>query len=294
MIKTKGIVLIALGHGYYGRMAHNMAASLKVCEPDMPIAIICNDSAMEYLKVYNISRTFDHVITAPAEAYTRNGKREYIKAKTFMYDLSPFDETIFMDADMVWMPRHKPSELFEQLKDVDFTVQNRGYLDISETDKLAKYVMWADLNEVVEAHKLKEGKYYQVHSEFVYFKKKAAVKKLFDKWKETYDNLKVNHFNFAGAIPDELPLSIAMIKTGVYPHADNYIPIFWFATEKKFPPDAVLFTDFFAFSVGGSFHNSQQKNLYNRLVQYYFNRLGLSHAWKLQNKRNFLPERRNL
>ena len=42
--------------------------------------------------------------------------------------ISPFDETIFLDVDMIWNPKKKPEDLFEELNNPDFTMCNEGYV----------------------------------------------------------------------------------------------------------------------------------------------------------------------
>ena len=72
-------------------------------------------------------KLFDQMHTMPEEYYITNGIEKYLKAKTHIYDLSPFDETIFLDVDMIWNPKKKPEDLFEELKNLNFTMCNEGY-----------------------------------------------------------------------------------------------------------------------------------------------------------------------
>lgn len=44
----QGIILIATGHPYYGRMAYNLALTIKACE-EFPVALVHNDSAIKHL-----------------------------------------------------------------------------------------------------------------------------------------------------------------------------------------------------------------------------------------------------
>jgi len=293
---TKGILLIACGHPNYGSMALNLAVSLKVTDPDVKIALAFAGESLNHIQQYPLLDYFDKMIPVQPEAYTRNDNVEWIKAKTFMYDLSPWDETIFLDVDMIWHPVQKATDVFAQFKKVNLTFQNRGFLDLSGDNLDPKYSMWADVNDVKALYRFKKGKYYQLHSEFVYFKKSEKVKTFFDTAKHEYDNLLVDNFVFGGGIPDELPFGIAMIKTGLYPHATPFTPVYWEVTEKRdmHRNPRELYETFVAYSTGGSFHADKMKQFYNTLAQFYFNKAGLQYPYKLTDKRAYLPERKNI
>ncbi len=296
---SKGVLLIALGHSNYGRMALNLAASLKTTDPNVQIALAFAGQSLNDIGHYPIGDYFDHFIPVGPECYTRKEKTEWIKAKTFMYDLSPFDETIFLDVDMLWHPQMPISNLFTQLganKKLNLTFQNRGFLDLSKKDLPKDYSMWADVNEVKRAYGIKKGKYYQLHSEFVYFRKCDEVKKYFDDAKDIYDNLMVESFVFGGGIPDELPFGISMMLNNMYPHETPFTPVYWEVTEKRAMQrtPAKLYSEFYAYSCGGSFHSKTMKQFYNNLAKFYFNKAGLQYPYYLTNKRDYLPERTNL
>lgn len=213
-----------------------------------------------------------------------------------MYDLSPFDETIFLDADIIMFPKRPLDELFEEFRDIEFTIQNRGYIDLSEKD-IKETSYWCDILEMKRLYGFRTGKYYHIHSEFVFFRKGAKIEKLFNSAKEIYNNLKCSVKTvFAGAIPDELPIAIAMRQNSVYPHKDNYRPIFWPVADKK--SDYIdlhnLYDNFFGYSTGGSFHSKTMKANYNRLAKFHSNRAGINQVYFLTDKRKFLPERTNI
>ena len=49
MKKEKGILLIALGHPIYGKMAAALAASIKVAQTETPVVLYCNDKSVSRL-----------------------------------------------------------------------------------------------------------------------------------------------------------------------------------------------------------------------------------------------------
>ena len=46
-MENKGIVIVALGHDNYRRMALNLALSIRVSNPDTQIALVCNEGVKE-------------------------------------------------------------------------------------------------------------------------------------------------------------------------------------------------------------------------------------------------------
>jgi len=289
-VETRGVVIIALGHPYFGRMAHQLALGIKLADPEMQVALVHNASALTHLAPYDLSKTFDRLIAAPEESYTRNGNREYVKCKTWVYELSPFDRTLLLDADMIWLPRRTASELFDAFGESDFSAQNHGHVDIADAAEKG-YVQWASLKDISEAYGMTTGRYYNVQSECVYFRKSEAAKALFDAWKHEYENLKVEHRVFAGGVPDELPLAIALLLTGTHLHETNFIPVFWQLMRRGVWDEQHLFANFFALSIGGNRSHHHVKMLYDRLASAYFYRAQLQHPWTQIEKLRFLDER---
>ncbi len=288
--EKRGVVLIALGHANYGRMAYNLAVSLLNTSPDLKIHLVFNKSAIAHLNEAQI-QVFSTMQEAPKESYFRKDNLEFIKAKTWMYRFTPFDTTIFLDVDMIWLTRKSIDGLFDELKELDYTCQNEHFMDLAgEINE--KYSQWANVNEVKEKYGFDEGKYYSLHSEFIYFKKSKENKKFFEEWIRQYDKLKVQHTEFANGIPDELPLAIATIIHERYPHKTPFLPVFWLHREKPIERTELL-DNYYGFSIGGNRITQFQIQTYNDFVQYYMNKIGSRFVFKAASKITFLPERQN-
>lgn len=277
----KGILLMAFGNENYYRMATVMAASIKVNEPGIQICLVTDN-----LVSIDHAKLFDSIKLPIKKSITTNGKPDYIKAKLFMLDYSPFDETIFLDVDQVMIPNRKLLPVFEELKNIDVTMSNTG---IAETS------VWADIREVQKMYK---GKiFWNFHSEFVYFKKTQPAKDYFEAAKKVYtDNKIISATKFAGgSMADELAFQCASMITGIYPHKENWAPDFWFSRDKKnsrkYPYEL---TDYLTYSIGGNILPAAVKINYNNLAKHYFATLGLSNVYQVQDKRNFLPERKSI
>jgi hypothetical protein len=285
----KGILLIAAGHPYYGKMAVNLALGLKNTQPDVNITLAYESTAISHLNANE--RALFNLIEIPKEYYHRSGVlKEYIKIKTHLNDLSPYEDTIYLDVDMVW--NTKPvSELFESLKDKNLVIQNRGFCDMAEPKE--DYSWWCNIKELGEKYKIKKGKYYSFSSEFIYFKKGKQTDKFFKQAKENYEELKINYTMFGGGIPDELIFSLTSLQLGLAQPIEYYTPIYWEQAENRKLNGAGL-NQYYAYSIGGSSQSSKEQVIYNNLVQYHANKMGFVNLWKAKNKREYLPQRQRL
>ncbi len=286
-MKTRGIILIAAGHINYTRMARNLAISLKANDADVKISLIHTDMVPEGIVNEGL---FDQFIQAPVESYHTFGVTQYFKLKTWVYALTPYDETLYLDVDMVWIKGRKPSDLMATLADIDFAMANYGHTPINN----GADSFWADVSEVRRAWNLTDEKWYAYSSEIIWFKKCKEVKKYFDKAKSVYDNPKVKTLEFGGSqMADELAFVIASSITGIFPHQDKWQPIFWHHKQpgKKNLQPYQLAHEFWAYSMGGNGHPTNIINNYNSLVNHYCNMLGLSNSYLWKDKKTFLTSR---
>ncbi len=289
---NKGIIIMALGHAYWGRWAYNLAMSIKFTCPEIKITLLYAGDGKNQITDLTL---FDKVMEVPAEYYTTHRGIEYLKVKTYLYKLTPYRETIFLDADMLMTPRRKISDLFEELKDIDFTMANRGHTNLNENPQ-DEFGVWASPNHIKEVFGFKKGKYYNLSSEFIYFKKKKAVSKLFADAAKYYmtDKITLTHF-FNNGMPDELPFTISMIKNDLYPHLDNFLPIYWEASHR--PPLRLSGGDLsqhYGYSMGGHIAHPIMKKNYDNLVQFYCNQFNIRYPSKWINKIRWMPGRTNL
>lgn len=287
---TQGVVLLALNHPYYGNYAAQLAASILFSAPQTKITLLHDGKAITHLTEKRLS-LFDKIIKLDPSYYTLKGRYEYLKPKAYMYELSPYDTTIFLDADMLWLPRRPITQIFDLLKDVDFTMANRGCIDISKAK--ANFITWCNPAEIIEKYNA-FGMIYNLSSEFFYFKKTQEVEEFFKCTQQIFDDIKVNHLQFGTGIPDELPFTIAMLQTGIYPHTTPWLPSYWqqYRNERLTPND--MYNMYYVYSCGGAMQSDAVKRFYNNLAQFYCNKSGLGHHFPLHSKRQFLPERINI
>jgi hypothetical protein len=287
---TKGILLIGLGHENYYQMAVVLAASIKANNPELNICLVTNQPVQnEHAFLFRIvKKPTKESVTKFIKSGTKTigEKTEYIKSKLFMYDFSPFDETIFLDVDQILIEGKNLNNVFEELRNIDLTISNTG---------IASTSVWCDMKEVAKLYGDKP--FWNFHSEFLYFKKNKEVKKYFDSAIKVYNDNKIQSATkFAGAtMADELAFQCASIITGIYPHKQNWLPNFWFSRDvknsRKYPYEL---EQYHTYSIGGNSMPQFVKDNYNILAKHYFAKLGLSNPYQVVDKRTFLPERKSL
>lgn len=261
-MKQRGILTIAAGHPNWGRYAYNLCMSIRATDPSAKVSVAHYGSGLGHLAPH-MKMAFDEIIEIPDEYVHKHGHEECLKSKMFMYNLSPYKETIFLDADTIWLPKKKVSEVFESMKD-DLLFQCRGRFDIKKNQKS----LWTTTQAVRAAYKITSGYFYNISSEFVYFIRSKDNSAFFKLAQKEYDHLKVRCDLFGGATPDELPFSIAMLKREVR-HKSEYHPVYWESEQKKLLEPAQMHAQYIAYSMGGSHQDRNMVTFYNNLVKYY-------------------------
>lgn len=282
----KGVLLIAIGNPSYAEMAKTLAISLKIADPSVKIALAHNFENL------NPGNWFDNLIDVPEEAYNTNGRKEYIKVKTWMYELSPWTETIFLDVDMIWLFKKPISELFTKLAGLPFTIANTGKAGRS---------VWCDLEEAQEKYPGVE--FWNYHSEFVYFEKCEKAQEYFDTVKDIYLNHGLKKTtNFGGAsCADELAFQLASMKTGMYPHQETWNPTYWWNRDKKTMhiPPFKLSEEYYSYSIGGNKLPQTIKQNYSLVANYHYHHWNRNNPkkrefpYKPKDKRLFIADRKN-
>jgi len=281
----KGICIIACGNPYYGAWSLNLAMGLRYTQPDCNITLLWQGNAKQYIEQYIF--TFNKVIEIPKECTLSNGFESLLRAKVCLYDLSPYDETIFFDADTIWFPFKPVSKLFEELSNAEFSIGCRSKNDLANTDPR---LVWCSKEELVKHYG--ECNIFNLSSEFIYFKKTETIKLFFDEVKKCFDNPLVEYRRFSGTVPDELAFQIAMIKTGVEPHKVPFLPFYWEPFERKNKVLSDLYkTDYYGYSIGGSTLQPLQKDTYDTLAKVYGQNFGVKYPFLSKSKRDLFTNR---
>lgn len=287
----RGILLLALGHPQYGRMAANWASAIFHNDRDMPIHLVYSGNALSHLTPYHLA-LFSSFAECPEEYYTTSNKPDYFKAKTHLFDLSPFEETLYLDCDLILFSKSKPGVVMEQMsRDGDFDIQSRGYTNLRSLKTYGNYTHWCNAADVKRVYGINKGRFYQLSSELVFFKKTSRVETFFESVKGFYKDPKVPSPEFAGAVSDELAYNLAALQHGMGPVEAGRVFMFWHLMEKTTKP---RYKSFLGYSAGGNNATEGVCHFYNDLCRYYAAALQLPMAYLLQPKRHWSPERRSM
>lgn len=286
----RGIILISLGNPYYAHMAYNLAVSIKYHAPDIPISIVKSQSSINQLFDWQ-RMIFDSEIELDLSKIKTGENVKYLKTKTLLYELSPYEKTIYLDVDMIWSPYKKIYDLFN-LSGLVFACRGEG---ISE---------WCELDKLKNAYNINH--WYDLSSEFIYFDKSEKNKKFFEDAQKYYDDNiipvisskekkegKKGITQFANGKPDEVPFGIALEKNNIKIPCP-YLPSYWqpHYFTKRFE-DKHIQENFYAISAGGANIQVNVKRIYDNLMKYYFYKMGIDKIpYQLIPKSRIIPERR--
>lgn len=288
---SKGVLVVATGNPQYGRMAYNLAVTIKSVDKEANITVVYSGSSMNHLS-HTQTAIFDLIIDLPDHVPQGCG------AKLWANELSPYTHTLVLDADMLWLPKKKPAELFDSLAEVDFTAITEGYYNYEAAahDINSKYFFWADPEEIKTVYKTKANKIYQWRSEVMYFRKSAAATKVFKTAQKVFlkpglASLKM----YATGVADELGINVSAAVNDVHPHAYKWMPSYWHLMGGGIIPDfAKLYAEYYLMSFGGNTASGNSQKMYNRLVKAACYKLGCQHVFTLASKRDYLIERKKM
>lgn len=279
----KGIIINALGHPYYGKMAYNLAVSIKAVE-DFPVCIVYTEQSLNHLSEAQRA-VIDHFIHLPENVPMGCG------AKLWAYDISPFKETLLLDADMLWLPKRKPSDFFDEMKDVEFTSITEGYWTKDLKDINPIYFFWADPQEIADVYHVE--KIYQWRSEVMYFKRTELIEDMFKTAQRVFTSSGLkSEAKYATGTADELGLNVAAAVHDVHPHQYKWKPAYWHLLNKgSYPEFSELYSNYYLASFGSNMASGISKQFYDRIMKVACMKLGKAHVFPLISKRGMLPER---
>jgi hypothetical protein len=272
----RGILTIAMKHTLYGRYAYNLALSAKSADMNVQVAVIADEEALRHLHPGQ-RMIFDYIIEPKSEKPLVN--------KFHVCELSPFQETLFVDADMIFSPMADFNEFFRSMTTIDWTMANRG------KDDIVKGISeWTTKEDIAEAYGEVE-QWYDLSSEWIYFKKNDLSYSIFANAEMYYEDNKLKVREFAGDRPDEPYFNLSLISVDHKPHQAPYQPTYWQPAMKGFPGVMGIKKGWMAFSVGGKSIPQQQMQVYDELAKNASFRMNMP-SMKIAQKINQLSERK--
>lgn len=294
---SKGIIIIALGHPNYGKMAAALAATIRCMNKGLSITLLTNEGGARHLTIPEKS-LFD-AIEMPHPDYYTNEKGEFspLKPRVYLNELSPYDQTLSLDADNLWIQGNDPGKVIDELLGKPFTISNTGHTITDEAADPEKS-QWGNIQEISQAYQIQNRKFYKVYAEWFYFEKNQFSRAFFNTAQKVFtEPAKCPTIRFIGQpITEELAFCIAMATHGLYPHIEPYLPTYWYyrEPEKSGSLPFELKEKYFTYSLGGNVTPDWHVNVYNNLAAYAYQKLGLRYPYRWKNKKDFIPEREKI
>lgn len=234
---NNGLCITSIGNECFEKYAYNLAVSIKVKDPHVKIALLTDKLELRALTEEKV-KIFDSIITISPSQLIFLGKPNICRLKLLTYKLSPFDFTIYIDSNCLWISDTKISDLFEKFKNDSVILQHNHSINLKETSIICKYSGGVDALKLFEPPmEFNSSIIHEFHGQFMMFKRGNHSEIFFDKCLELYDNISFgkikfnHHWNIHGYITDELctTLASAMVSipfvTGFFPVAYQTVPL---------------------------------------------------------------------
>lgn len=252
----KGILLIALG-SHYSKLAYNMAKSIKAYS-DIPISCVTDETDSLLLTEYD--KIIQPKMCDYMEGYTMNPF--YLKTK--IYDLTPYERTIYLDVDGIALKDLTP--LFAY----NFKIQEVGkyrYENSNECQMVWVNKIGKKLSDIYNAYKLPhDTEYPEYNSSIIVFNKSETNEKYFALARKNYMDRRLPFKQIGGFYPDELAWNLASAQLKHYSDSPHIKPIY-FEWENKGMAVDVIKQNYYILGMAGGFHYGQLINMYESIVK---------------------------
>jgi len=226
----RGVLIIAIGEKYI-KMACSLAGSIKVGSPSLGIAVVCGkDEKASVQKLEGRNDLFDHIIERDIKEFEIDGKFNPFFSKLFVDLLSPFDETIYIDADSLIFPSSDLNLEFDRFQNCDIAPACSGVFDPLDSTKDGVAVPFAQLSLLKSLAKL-ERPIFRCHSYFTFFRKSKNTSLFYKTCRDMYlkesgrgaSSSKIP--SYGGFVPDEpiMALTTSLVEVKIY--SGYYMPM---------------------------------------------------------------------
>lgn len=231
--KSTGVLMIAIGDPFYLNLAYNLALTLKQSDCHVPVALLTDDKKLSHL-MPDQAKVFDHVIPAEDGDYIdpEQMRQNPFMLKTRIYKYSPFDRTLFLDADQLHLSDHKSlcKLLFDVLKDVEF--QMHEVKRYTKANAHESGMIWTktptagqSFPKMWEAFGFAEDAIFpEYNSSFIFFTKCEANEKFFERVAANYFERKVEWTAIGTFYPDELAWGVTSAQMKYYGSIEHFRP----------------------------------------------------------------------
>jgi hypothetical protein len=169
--ESTGVLLFATGDPCYGEMAYGLAATVKACNPGLPIAIVTDETACESLDVSDRAM-FDQTIRCPRECVQVEGVATPLYLKACADLLTPFDRTLVIDVDSALFPNARLGPIFERYADYDLAAACTRVFEAGPGPD-GRLICWADVSALRRRFDI-AGPISELHAYYYYFRRSRA------------------------------------------------------------------------------------------------------------------------
>lgn len=282
MNSTFGITIIALGYELYGTCAYNLALSLKAYDDRIRVCLLYEPSAVKTLTRSELDY-FDQMIEIDPNDYAGG----YQRAKLCINKYTPYDFTVYLDADNIWLPGKTPSHFIGEVMHDKFRIGMYGGYSTKSGIQKEGYTFWGDPGSIVRHFGIKEFMP-QTISGYYSFWKSEENDKLFELARQVYDDQTAPHKKWAGGKADEYCFNVAMGLLGIT--QAPYNAIYFDKVDGKKTPEEI-YKNFWAIAMGTHKCSDNLVVLYNQLVNKYSQVKGMDTRHYHVDKRDVIPER---
>jgi hypothetical protein len=203
-----GICLLCFGNESFGQLTYNLVASIKQ-HSNIPITIFTDFISLKSVD----TKLFDDLRDIPHNSFFINGMSHPNRFKMCLYDNSPYQNTMYLDVDSLYMSDKPIDYLFKLLNDdVDIIGQNEKTINLKDTTKIFHGY---DVSTFKPAFNFTKPKLNQMHGQFLLFKKNKNTHTFFNISKEIYDKMNdktivnIHEWSWFGRPIEELSMTIA-------------------------------------------------------------------------------------
>jgi hypothetical protein len=218
-----GICLLCFGDESFGHLTYNLAASIKQYS-NTSITVFTDYESLNSID----TSIFDNTKEIPNDVLYIKNKSHPNRFKLCLYDLSPYENTMYLDVDSLYMKNKPLDEIFELINEkIDIIAQNEKIIDLNITDKVFHGF---NVKTFKPSFNYINNKLYQMHGQFLLFKKNEKTKKFFEISKQIYDQIEngtltnIDKWFWFGRPIEELTMTIATGLTNIN-ILENFAPV---------------------------------------------------------------------
>lgn len=267
---SKGVILLALERSIYGRMAFNSALCVRALMPNLPIHLFYSGDSLKSLSPVHRS-FFSNIEELPKEYFTYDDKFKPFRCKSRIYEISPFDETLYLDADTAIFRNKKFLEFWNQPKR-EIEIQTFNLINLTNGSKVFESEhhsgLWLKYNLMAAHYGIEKKTLPQMNSSFMYFRKGERAEEFFNLTKTLFDSPDAPAPNFRGEFPDEFFFQTAGAMLEVFPTNIPFVPLFG-SHETKYKGNHQLFTEYMGIMTYGLKSLNHVKAAYNDTIYNY-------------------------